>query len=122
MLIVSIEDIRMERNEKKIQFGEYVKEQRERKKLTQEQLAEQTELSTVTISAIERGVKAPSFESMSSIICVLNLDPRRIFPYKPMISSDKDEAYRYYCEIGRDFTQNQLLAVIHLIGEFHKSN
>lgn len=112
----------MEKDKKKIQFGEYVKDQRERKKLTQEQLAELTDLSTVTISAIERGVKAPSFESMSNIIRVLNLDSRRIFPYEAAIGDDENKAYRYYCEIGREFTHSQLLAIIHLIVEFKKSN
>ena len=59
------------------------REQREKRKLTQEKLGELTELSTVTISAIERGVKAPSFESLCALIKVLNLDARRIFPYDP---------------------------------------
>ena len=38
---------------KRLRFGAYVKEQRSRRNLTQEKLAELTDLSPVTISAIE---------------------------------------------------------------------
>lgn len=110
----------MTSKENKIKFGLYVKEQRERMKMTQEQLAERTDLSMVTISAIERGVKAPSFESLYAIIEALGLDARRIFAYEPHVITDED-AYHYYCELGKDFTYTQLMAIIHVIEEFHKS-
>ena len=93
---------------KRLRFGAYVKEQRNRRNLTQEKLAELTDLSPVTISAIERGDKAPSFDSLCVIIQALNLDAHRIFPYD------------VHCEMGKGLSEEQLIALTDFIYKLKK--
>lgn len=58
-------------NEKAI--GRRIKAARERKKLTQEQLAELVDLSPMHISVIERGVKLPKLETLINIANILDV-------------------------------------------------
>lgn len=53
-------------------IGTRIKEARESKHLTQEQLAEIVGLSSTHISVIERGVKAPKLETFIEIANALN--------------------------------------------------
>ncbi|MCI8540681.1 MAG: helix-turn-helix transcriptional regulator [Erysipelotrichaceae bacterium] len=105
---------------KRLRFGAYVKEQRNRRNLTQEKLAELTDLSPVTISAIERGDKAPSFDSLCVIIQALNLDAHRIFPYDVHSIQSQEDAYRYFCEMGKGLSEEQLLALTDFIYKLKK--
>lgn len=59
-------------------IGKRIKLAREAKGLTQEQLAEQVNLSTSHISAIERGVKQPKLVTFVEIINVLEVDANSI--------------------------------------------
>ena len=57
--------------------GRRIKTARERKKLTQEQLAEMVNLSPMHVSVIERGVKLPKLETLINIaniqdVCDIN--------------------------------------------------
>lgn len=54
-------------------IGIRIKEARESKRLTQEQLAEIVGLSSTHISVIERGVKAPKLETFIEIANALNV-------------------------------------------------
>jgi len=54
-------------------IGTRIKEARESKHLTQEQLAEIVGLSTTHISVIERGVKAPKLETFIEIANALDV-------------------------------------------------
>jgi transcriptional regulator with XRE-family HTH domain len=54
-------------------IGRRVKAAREKKQLTQEQLAELVDLSTMHISVIERGVKLPKLETLINIANVLDV-------------------------------------------------
>ena len=110
----------MNENIAKTRLGNYVREQREKRKLTQEKLGELTELSTVTISAIERGVKAPSFESLCALIKVLNLDARRIFPYDPGNLGDHEDAYRCFCEMGKGMRSDQLNSLMSFVNRMQR--
>ena len=51
----------------KQQFGKRIKQLRRYKNLTQEQLAETCSLSADTISLIERGINAASFETLEKL-------------------------------------------------------
>ena len=58
-------------NEKAI--GRRIKAAREKKGMTQEQLAEWVELSPMHVSVIERGVKLPKLETLINIANVLDV-------------------------------------------------
>lgn len=54
-------------------IGRRIKAAREKKKLTQEQLAECVDLSPMHVSVIERGVKLPKLETLINIANVLDV-------------------------------------------------
>lgn len=54
-------------------FGSRIKAARERKKLTQEQLAEIVDLSPMHVSVIERGVKPPKLETFVTLANALEV-------------------------------------------------
>ena len=54
-------------------IGQRIKTARERKGLTQEQLAEQDDLTPMHVSVIERGVKLPKLETLINIANVLDV-------------------------------------------------
>jgi transcriptional regulator with XRE-family HTH domain len=60
-------------------FGTAVRNQRKARGLTQEALAERVELSIETIGKIERGVAAPSFETVENIAAALDVSPVALF-------------------------------------------
>ena len=54
-------------------IGRRIKAARERKGLTQEELAEKVDLSPMHVSVIERGVKLPKLETLINIANVLDV-------------------------------------------------
>ena len=54
-------------------IGRRIKAARERKGLTQEELAEEVDLSPMHVSVIERGVKLPKLETLINIANVLGV-------------------------------------------------
>ncbi|MDD4492842.1 MAG: helix-turn-helix transcriptional regulator [Eubacteriales bacterium] len=60
-------------------LGKRFKEYREKKGLTQEQLAEKAGMSTIFISQMERGTTFPSSENLISILKVLDITANEIF-------------------------------------------
>lgn len=54
-------------------IGRRIKAAREKKQLTQEQLAELVDLSAMHVSVIERGVKLPKLETLINIANVLDV-------------------------------------------------
>ena len=57
----------------KLSMGDRIKEVRKKQCLTQEQLAEQLDLSVEFVSQIERGLKLPSMNVFIRLIEVLNV-------------------------------------------------
>lgn len=57
----------------KIALGNYIRENREKKKLTIEMLAEQCDLSTKSISNIELGKSVPRIDNVLNIFHVLKI-------------------------------------------------
>ena len=55
-------------------IGQRIKQTREARGLTQEQLAEKIALSASHISVIERGIKAPRLETLVMILNILKVD------------------------------------------------
>jgi len=64
------------------QFAKRLKTLRIEKRLTQEELAKTIGLSTSFISSMERGVHAPSFETLESIAKALGVSVRDLFDFE----------------------------------------
>ena len=60
-------------------FGSSMRQCRRARRLTQAQLAETTELSLEMIGRLERGLTAPSFETIAAIAAALKVGPAVLF-------------------------------------------
>ena len=60
-------------------FGRRVRLHRKLQDLTQEELAEATQLSIEYISKIERGLVSPSFEVIAGLATALHVNPSELF-------------------------------------------
>ena len=65
----------------KTRFGNKLKSLRTQKRLTQEQLADATELSIESISNMERGIFGPRFNNLEKIAAALNVEVVRLFEF-----------------------------------------
>ena len=63
-------------------FGKRLKLMRKVRGLTQEQLAEKLDLSVEMVSFMERGIHAPSFETLDRLSEVLRFSVRELFGFK----------------------------------------
>lgn len=63
----------------RIKFGKNLRRIRRQKDFTQEQLAEATEISVEFLSNIERGINAPSFETLEKLSKVLGVPVKEFF-------------------------------------------
>ena len=66
----------------KTRFGNKLKSLRTQKRLTQEQLADATELSIESISNMERGIFGPRFNNLDKIAAALNVEVVRLFEFQ----------------------------------------
>jgi transcriptional regulator with XRE-family HTH domain len=66
-------------SELRIQFGRRLRQLRRERDITQEKLAESTGISIDMLSNIERGVNAPSFETMERLSKALGVHVREFF-------------------------------------------
>ncbi len=71
----------MDDRELRVLFGKRLKQIRLEKGLTQEQLAEDTSVSTDMIGNIERGVNAPSFKTLAKLTLALNVKLNDLFTF-----------------------------------------
>lgn len=62
-----------------LQFGKRVRQIRRQRDMTQEQLAEAVGVSAEFISNVERGVNAPSFDTLEKLAEALNVAPVELF-------------------------------------------
>jgi len=69
-------------SELRAQFGRRLRQLRRQKDLTQEQLAEAAGISVDMLSNIERGVNAPSFETLEKLSRVLEVQVMRLFEFQ----------------------------------------
>lgn len=63
------------------QFGKKLRLIRKSKQLTQEQFAELLDISVDFLSLIERGLNAPSFESIESFSITLGIPVKEFFDF-----------------------------------------
>ena len=69
-------------------LGNNVRNERKLQNLTQEQLAEKADISTVFLSQIENARKVPSLETVYAIASALGLTMENIFSEKMELSKD----------------------------------
>jgi transcriptional regulator with XRE-family HTH domain len=67
------------------QFGKKLRSIRKRHNMTQEQFAELLDISVDFLSLVERGLNAPSFESIESFSITLSIPVRDFFDFAPEV-------------------------------------
>ena len=75
-------------SELRIQFGKRLRKLRRERDLTQDQLAEAAGISVDMLSNIERGVNAPSFETLAKLAIVLHVAVKTLFDFKEISEDD----------------------------------
>ena len=63
------------------QFAKRLKELRQQKGMTQEELAKATGLSVSFIRSMEQATHAPSFDSIEKLCATLNIQPKNLFDF-----------------------------------------
>ena len=64
------------------EFGKRLRSLRRQAGLTQEQLAEEAQISVDFLSLVERGINAPSFENLEKLAKALDVQVREFFEFK----------------------------------------
>ena len=95
-------------------IGKRIKSAREKKGLTQEQLAEQVNLSPMHISVIERGNKLPRLETLIKIANVLDVSADTLLQdvVNNQIKLHTSEASNLIAQLSRE-DQRRVLAALH---------
>ena len=95
-------------------IGKRIKSAREKKGLTQEQLAEQVNLSPMHISVIERGNKLPRLETLIKIANVLDVSADTLLQdvVNNQIKLHTSEASNLIAQLYRE-DQRRVLAALH---------
>jgi transcriptional regulator with XRE-family HTH domain len=65
----------------KARFGKRLRQLRREKDLTQEQLAEAANISVESISNLERGIHAPSFDTLERLAKALGIPVKNLFDF-----------------------------------------
>ena len=102
-------------------IGKRIKSAREKKGLTQEQLAEQVNLSPMHISVIERGNKLPRLETLIKIANVLDVSADILLQdvVNNQIKLHTSEASNLIAQLSRE-DQRRVLAALHSFVESTK--
>lgn len=106
-------------NEKLIQFGERVKKYRQKKRITQEMLAESMDVSNTYISQIERGIHSPSLPVFIALCKHLQVDASVLL--KDFLNTDMKEEnqnHRTLCTLSTQLSDHQLECLIEIAKEF----
>ena len=94
-------------------IGARIKYYRMEKQLSQENLAERTELSHVYISYLERGERTPSLESIINIANALNVSADDLLSDSLLISNSRSEPHGI--EILYDCSSEELSIILRCI-------
>lgn len=65
----------------KSKFGKKLKQLRKERDITQEELADKTDLTIESISNIERGIFGPKFDNLEKIAKVLKVEVKELFDF-----------------------------------------
>lgn len=81
--------------------GEAIKEARKKKGLTQKQLAQKSDLATITIQQYERNLREPRLANLIKIAHALDVSPESLFGYTRIgIMTKFDKEKLDYCNPG----------------------
>jgi transcriptional regulator with XRE-family HTH domain len=69
------------------QFGKKLRSIRKRRQMTQQQFAELLDISIDFLSLVERGLNAPSFESIEAFSIILGIPVRDFFDFSSDLTS-----------------------------------
>jgi transcriptional regulator with XRE-family HTH domain len=72
------------------QFGKKLRSIRKSRKLTQQQFSELLDISIDFLSLVERGINAPSFESIEAFSIILGIPVRDFFDFSHEAPSKAD--------------------------------
>ena len=102
-------------------IGKRIKSAREKKGLTQEQLAEQVNLSPMHISVIERGNKLPRLETLINIANILDVSADVLLQdvVNNQVKLHTSEASDLIAQLSRE-DQRRVLAALHSFVETTK--
>jgi transcriptional regulator with XRE-family HTH domain len=62
-------------------FGKRLRYLRQQRRFTQERFAERANISVDFLSLVERGINAPSFETLERMAAALRVSPRDLFAF-----------------------------------------
>ena len=66
----------------RVQFGKKLRDLRKQRGITQEQLAEAALISVDFLSLVERGINAPSFETLEKLTGALDVPVKQLFDFE----------------------------------------
>jgi transcriptional regulator with XRE-family HTH domain len=96
--------------------SERIRELRNSRGLSQEQLALKANLNTSFIGAIERGVKKPTVDTLEKIITALDISVQDFFNFEIDFSkNDTSDVLNKLNYILKDFNQNQQTTIYNLV-------
>ncbi len=73
--------------------GKRIKELRRAKRMTQEELAEKTNISAKYLSSIERGLENPTFDTIIKLAYALDVEVSELFNYSQHLPADELREY-----------------------------
>ncbi len=76
------------------QFGRRLRQLRRHRDLTQEQLAAASEISVEFLSNMERGINAPSFETLQQLAAVLGVPVMELFAFSEQMPPENESSAR----------------------------
>ena len=102
-------------------IGEYIREQRQRAKVSLRQLAEATGVSNPYLSQIERGLRKPSAEILQAIARALSISAETLYVRAGILDARVGE-HDLVAEIRRDttITERQKQALIEIYRSFQR--
>ena len=68
----------------RVQFGNKLRDLRKQRGITQEQLAEWSSISVDFLSLVERGINAPSFETLEKLAGALDVPVKQLFNFESL--------------------------------------
>jgi transcriptional regulator with XRE-family HTH domain len=96
--------------------SERIRELRNIKGLSQEQLALKSDLNTSFIGAIERGIKKPTVETLDKIIKALDMSVQEFFNFELDYSkNDKSEVLIKLNYLLKDYSINEQTTIYNLV-------
>ena len=99
----------------KARVGIRIRQIRKLRRLTQEVLAEKVERSVDAISALERGLTLPSFETLEKLASALSVPVRDFFDADPDVDPSRARALSELVMHGRSLSDQDLTVAVEQI-------